>query len=139
MGGKRNKIRYKSAPIERKAITLSGEVYLQYEDDDAIEQAKKGDLKLYPMNDSLNGMRLGEYGSTGFSGYFKVDVYDGRQWCLLLLNDIFMHRENHFSKSERPIDTYGFCAEILKSRAGSNVVRTYREHYMPEDGEEVTD
>lgn len=126
---KRNKIRYQAKQKEKVLITLSGKIFLKYVDDEAIEQAGKGDLMLYPYNDSLNSTRLGEYGSTGYVGYFKVDVHDGRQWCLVLLNAIFEHSEHHFAKKERPIDTYGICKEILEGLKGKPLLRTYREHY----------
>jgi len=126
---KRNKKRYVVKPIERKSLAISGNVFLQYADEEAIEQAAKGDLLCYPYNESLNSTRRGEYDTTGFSGYFKVDIHDGKQWCLVLVNDIFTEREHHFSKSECPIDTYRLCAEKLRGMAGKLLHRTYREHY----------
>lgn len=134
--GKRNKIRYQSKDKPKVSLTLSGNVYLEYVDDEALEQPAKGDLKVYPFNDLLNGPRAGEYESTGFTGYFKADVYDGWGWRLVLLGDIFPHHENHFSKSERPIDTYALCRGLLAQLAGKQLVRTYREHYELEDAAE---
>lgn len=129
--GKRNKIRYQSHEKPRVELTLTGNVYLQYVDDEALQSPQKGDLMVYPFNDALHTARMGDYGSTGFTGYFKADVYDGWGWRLVLLGDIFTHQENHFAKSERPIDTYGLCREILLSWAGKKLQRTYREHYEP--------
>ena len=139
MAGKRNKIRYQSAPKQRVTLTLTGKVYLRYRDDDAIEHAAKGDLMVYPYNEALNTIRQGDYESTGFSGYFKADVCDGREWRLILLNDIFPHHENHFSKTERPIDTYRLCEEILTAMAGETLLRTYREHYTTDTHAEESD
>lgn len=133
---KRNKIRYQSKDKPKVLLTVGSNIYLLHIDDEALETPQKGDLKVYPYNDLLNGMRCGDYESTGFSGYFKVDIYDGWGWRLILLNDVFPHRENHFSKSERPIDSYILCREILKKLAGKNLQRTYREHYTPEGAEE---
>lgn len=133
--GKRNKIRYQSTPKEKKLITLSGQVFLQYADDEAIEKAEKGDLMLYPYNEALHTTRQGDYGSTGFSGYFKVDVSDGKQWCLVQTGALFPHNEHHFAKSERPIDTYALCAEIVRGFAGRALVRIYREHYELEEND----
>jgi hypothetical protein len=133
---KRNKIRYKSEPVRRIEIILTGNIFLRYVDDDAIGSAKKGDVQVYAYNEALNGNRAGEYDSTGFSGYFKVDVFDGKKWCLILLNDIFPHQENHFSKKECPIDTYGLCREILEALTGRILLRTYREHYELESAAE---
>jgi hypothetical protein len=137
--GKRNKIRYQSKPKPRVTLALSGKVYLRYVDDEAIAAAGKGDAMVYPYNEALNSLRQGDYGSTGFAGYFKVDVHDGREWRLVLLNDIFPHRENHFSKSEYPIDTYRLCREILEGMQGKTLLRTYREHYAPEGAAESED
>ena len=94
-------------------------------------------MLVFPQNDALNTTRIGEYDCTGFSGYFKVDVFEGNVWCPMLINDIFPDRENHFSKTECPIDTYNLCLDILKARAGTTLVRTYREHYVPEESEEA--
>ena len=127
--GKRNKIRYQSKPKDKVIIVLTGKVYLKYVDDEAIDLAKKGDMLVYPCNDALNSTRQGDYESTGFSGYFKVDVFEGNVWCPLLTNDIFSQKENHFSKTECPIDTYHLCEEILHMLSGRALVRTYREHY----------
>ena len=126
---KRNKVRYQSKPVVRKSIVLTGQVYLQYRDDEAIAQAKKGDLMVYPYNEALSTTQQGAYDRTGFSGYFKADVHDGFNWCLVLVNDIFTAREHHFSKSERPIDTFMLCEGMLRALAGKPLHRTYREHY----------
>jgi hypothetical protein len=134
--GKRNKIRYQSKPKEKVRITLTGQVYLRYEDEEAIAQPKRGDLLVYPCNDALNTTRQGDYYATGFSGYFKVDVFEGNVWCAVIANSIFAGKENHFSKTECPIDTYELCVEKLRNMAGTALVRTYREHYIPEDAED---
>lgn len=127
--GKRNKIRYQSKEKPKVSITLTGTVYLKYVDDEAIETPLRGDLLVYPQNDALNSTRLGDYDSTGFVGYFKADVFEGNVWCPVLLTEIFLHREHHFSKTECPIDTYALCADILKALQGRTLTRTYREHY----------
>ena len=130
---KRNKIRYQSTPKKRVAITLTGRIWLKYRDEEAMEQAQKGDLMLHPYNDLLRTARQGDYESTGFSGYFKVDVHDGQQWCAVLAGDIFPQREHYFSKSECPIDTYALCADMLRVLKGRTLVRRYREHYELEE------
>lgn len=131
--GKRNKIRYKAEKKPRVLLTISGNIFLRYVDDEAIESPKKGDLQLFPCNDALNSTRLGDYEGTGFSGYFKVDIYDGRSWQPVIISGIFTGREHHFSKTERPIDRYHLCAEILAPWAGRSLLRTYRDHYTPDD------
>ena len=133
---KRNKVRYQVKAKNKVIITLTGTVYLKYTDDEIIEQAKRGDLLTFPQNEALNTTRQGDYESTGFSGYFKVDVFEGNVWCPVLLNDIFPQRENHFSKTECPIDTFQLCGEMLVALAGKTLVRTYREHYILEESEE---
>jgi hypothetical protein len=130
---KRNKVRYQVKNKPKISIVLTGKTYLKYVDDEAIETPLRGDMLVYPQNDALNSTRLGDYDSTGFSGYFKVDVFEGNVWCPVLLNDIFAHREHHFSKTECPIDTYHLCVEILTAMAGTSLIRTYREHYIPDD------
>ncbi len=137
--GKRNKLRYQVKQKPQITLAMSGEVYLEYVDDDALASPKKGDVKFYPYNEALNSTRVGDYESTGFAGYFKADIYDGWGWRLLLLNDIFLQQENYFAKTERPIDTYRLCREIFLAEPNRMFERTYREHYQPlknESGEE---
>ena len=131
--GKRNKIRYQSKPKDKVTLVATGTLYLKYEDDDAMDAAKKGDLLVFPCNDALNTTRQGDYGSTGFSGYFKVDIFEGNVWCPVLLTGVFPDKQHYFSKSECPIDTYNLCAETLLALAGRVFVRTYREHYELEE------
>ncbi len=139
MGGKRNKIRYTSKPKARVAIIITGEIFLRFVDDDAIALAKKGDLQVFPCNESLCTTRQGEYDANGFAGYFKVDVYDGREWQPVILQEIFPDRLHYFSKTEYPIDTYALCRETLKALTGRSLVRKYREHYELEDVAEPDD
>lgn len=94
-----------------------------------MEQAVKGDLLLHASADALHTVRQGEYWSTGVAGYFKVDVYDGKRWQPVLLNDLFPGREHYFSKRECPIDTFTLCSELLTARMPLTLTRTYREHY----------
>lgn len=126
---KRNKVRYQVKPKKKVIITLSGNVYLQYRDDEVIETAVKGDLMVYPKCEALHTQRVGEYEGLGFSGYFKVDIHDGKQWCLVLVQELFPENQHHFAKNERPIDTYGLIEDLLKAMAGTALQRTYREHY----------
>lgn len=128
--GKRNKIRYQSEEKNRKKVVLTGTVFLQYEDDEEdIKTAAIGDVLVYPCNEALTTTRQGDYRASGFAGYFKVDVCEGRNWCPVVLNEIFLEKENHFSKTEHPIDTFQRCGEILVALAGRTLQRTYREHY----------
>lgn len=126
--GKR-KISYTSEIKTPKTITLTGRIFLQYRDDEAVESNMKGDLLVFAECKQLHTNHLAEYGRTGFSGYFKVDVFDGDEWQPVVLNEIFTAHEHHFSKTERSIDTFGICHEILAALAGRQLSRTYREHY----------
>jgi hypothetical protein len=125
--GKR-KITYTAKPVRRIEIILTGKVLLQFRDEEEVAENNKGDLLVFPECEALHTTRQGQYDQIGFSGYFKVDVFDGKDWQPVILNDIFK-RENHFSKTERPIDTYAICEEILEALKGRILLRTYREHY----------
>ena len=137
---KRNKIRYKSEVKEYKYISLTGVVFLMFRDDIEMLQAKKGDVMMHPQNEALHTTRQGDYENNGFSGYFKLDVCDGKEWCPVILPEIFTDKENHFSKTEYPIDTFGLCEDHLKTLTGKRLRRIYREHYeiVPEDEEEAS-
>lgn len=135
--GKRNKVRYTSKPKDRKTLVLTGKVYLKYEDDDAdTAQAVKGDLLCYPCNELANIIADTGYGVRGPAGYFKVDVFEGNVWCLVLVNDIFPENEHHFTKTEYPIDTFNLIGEMLVALEGRTLERTYREHYFLLDASE---
>lgn len=136
--GKRNKIRYQSEVKERKTLVLTGTVFLQYEDDDeAIRKAEVGDVLVYPQNEALTSIKQGDYRSRGFAGYFKVDVFEGKSWCPVLLGELFPNREHYFSKRDYPIDVFERCGEMLIALEGRTLVRTYREHYTLQDAEDT--
>ncbi len=129
MPTKHNKIRYKSTPKNRATLTLTGRSYLQYRDDDKIEAASKGDLLFYPSVEALHTIHHGDYESARYSGYFKTDVHDGKEWKPLLPNGIFNANEHHFSKRDYPADIFAACAAVVASLQGRILERTYREHY----------
>lgn len=127
---KRNKKRYQARPDNSPRLMLTGNVYLKYEDEEAITSAEKGDLMLYLNTDNApQPLIKGDYHATGHAGYFKADLYDGRKWTPLHLTDFFEARQHHFHKKELAYDCYLLCAEILRAQAGTEVIRTYREHY----------
>lgn len=130
--GKRNKVRYTATAKTREGIRLSGNVYLQYRNEEEIE-TQRGDLLLFAECKQLHTNYFAEYERTGFTGYFKVDVYDGKDWQPLILSDIFRDHEHHFSRTDRPIDTYHLCRELLLGLKDRMLRRTYREHYELSD------
>lgn len=134
MPTKHNKKRYQREEKPKKPIVLSGNIFLEYVDDDALEKAKRGDLKLFASCKELHAQYMGAYDCTGFVGYFKVDVFDDYRWQPVIITELFPNREHYFTKSECPIDTYKLCTDILKTFKGKMLMRTYREHYelMPE-------
>lgn len=135
--GKKNKIRYTSSPKNRPGIVLTGNVFLQYRDEErAVSQ--RGDLLLFAECKQLHTNYLGEYERTGFTGYFKVDVFDGKDWQAVILNEIFQHHEHHFGRKERSIDVFKRCEEILLGLKGRTLSRTYREHYELTPEEEIS-
>ncbi len=113
------------------AIIVTGKVFLRYRDDEEVTNAQKGDLLIYPENEQLNTTWQGFYEKTGFAGYFKLDVCDGKNWQPVLLNDIFPEKENHFTRTERSLDTLAICIPMLEKLTGLKLLRTYREHYAP--------
>ena len=135
--GKKNKIRYTAKEKPKQTIILSGQIGLQYVDDEPLAAPKKGDLALFPKCDAWHEAEEVQYTTTGFSGYFKVDVWDGKKWCPVVLSELFPRKEHYFSKKEQAMDCYQLCRELLLEHQGKNLVRTYREHYeLMEDTDE---
>lgn len=125
-----NKKHYQAKTKQEKRLTLTGKIFLMYRDEEEeTNRAQAGDLLVYPSCEPLHTIRQGDYEGTGVAGYFKADISDGRNWCALLVHDIFTDREHHFSKYERPMDTFTLCEEMLTALKGRQVKRTYREHY----------
>ena len=133
--GKKNKIRYVAKDKPKKLIEISGTIGLEYVDEEQLAKPAKGDLKLFPKCDELHEAYFAQYDVTGFSGYFKVDVWDGYKWCPVVLAELFLHREHYFSKKEMPIDCYYLCRDILLKLTGQQLAKTYREHYELIDDE----
>lgn len=134
MGSKANKStprlkRYRTEGNQFPKLPLTGRVLLRYRDEEMDLQP--GDLRFY-VHEVLSGgppLAHGDYESLGRSGYIKAEVYDGREWRLLVMDDFFEDRLHHFGKRERPIDTYGLCRERMESLGGTALQRIYREHY----------
>ena len=137
--GKKNKIRYVSKDKPKKLIEISGAIGLQYIDEEQLSSPAKGDLKLFPKCDELHEAYFAQYDATGFSGYFKVDIWDGYKWCPVVLAEIFPRRDHYFSKKEMPIDCYHLCCDILLELKGQKLAKTYREHYELVETDDDTD
>lgn len=110
-----------------RSLTLSGNVYLKYEILPE-QEFNPGDIMVYINNDSISYIK-GSYYNSGYSGYLKLNIYDGREWQHIIESEFFEHKENFFSKKEYPIDTYNLIKEIIEGKAGELVYRTYRSHY----------
>ncbi|MBN8828474.1 MAG: hypothetical protein J0H68_07190 [Sphingobacteriia bacterium] len=113
-------------PKDIKHIVLSGKLFLKYVDDQVLPE--NGDV-LFVLNNDSTSVYKGTYYSTGYAGFFKIFVFDGRIWQHLIENEFFENKENYFSKKEKPIDAFYICEEIMRSKIGTLVYKTYREHY----------
>jgi hypothetical protein len=134
--GRKNKVRYHSHGNPYPTLVVTGKVYLRHRDGEAIAAAQKGDLQLYLSTDILLGSRIGDYDAMGHEGYLKADVFDGKGWKPLSLEEFFSNREYYFGKRERPSDTCALCLKILEQAAGAHIMRTYREHYVKVERDE---
>ncbi len=122
--------RYQEKETPKAAFALSGKVLLKYEDDEEIETAGQGDVFLYLHFERADrGMEITDYRTSGNAGYMKAMVHNGKGWKPLLTEAFFPGREHHFSKKERPWDTFLLCREMLQKEKGSPLRRSYREHY----------
>jgi hypothetical protein len=136
---KKNKVRYSSKGNQWPQIPISGRIFLRHRDDDILGQAVKGDMLVFLSTDAFKfNLHIGDYEAMGLEGYLKADVFDGKGWKPLSIEEFFLHREQYFNKRERPCDTFAICEPILKAAAGKMLMRTYREHYVlvPEGTEE---
>lgn len=128
---KKNKLRYTSKGNQWPLIEISGRVFLRHRDDELLSEAVKGDMQVYLSTDSFKfNLHIGDYEAMGLEGYLKADVFDGRGWKPMSLEEFFSHREQYFGKRERPCDAFAICEPILKAHMGTKLMRTYREHYV---------
>lgn len=113
-----------------KSLRLTGNVYLKHYHDDEIAKAQKGDIYLC-LNDEeeLYNLLASNYQIKGFKGYFKAKIYDGKFWCFLDSIDFFEDRIHQFNKAEICFYRFELCQERLQELSGTEVYRTYREHY----------
>ena len=127
--GKKNKVRYTRKDKPLQLIEWNGRVGLLHLDDEQIDHAMLGDMMVSPHAEKLETTRIGEYDTTGHTGYFRFDIWNGKQWCPIILSELFPQKEHYFNKKERPIDTYAFCVSLLEALPLKHFRRTYREHY----------
>jgi|GEM_PF-718518 len=91
---------------------------------------QKGDIQIFLSTDNqVYNANVGDFSYIGLEGYLKANVFDGKGWKPLSLEEFFPDREHYFSKRERPLDTFLFCLPTLENSKGIEIVRTYREHY----------
>lgn len=123
--------RYQKKAPPAPAFTLTGNAFLHYEEDEAIESAGKGDVFLTPhLERGDYGDMLPDYHATGKTGYYKIMVQDGKGWKPLLPEGVFAAKEHHFRKKDMPWDSFLLCRQQISELAGRPVARTYREHYI---------
>jgi hypothetical protein len=135
MGTKR-KVRYTSHYQESGSayptLILTGRSFLLHEEETEKEELQRGDVLFYLFGDTAGRDRDNPlYDQLGGAGYLKAMVYDGKDWQFLLMDEIFAHREHHYSKKELPLDTYAVCKEVIANHAGLELERRYRQHYEP--------
>ena len=136
--------RYQSLGNQYPRLTLTGRHYLKYRDDGEggsvlAVAPEAGDVRFYLHDDLAGSGRMrGDYEGLGVAGYLKLEVHNGKDWCLLRMDDFFPDRAHHFSKKERPIDTHAICVPRMEEAKGVKLLRTYREHYSREDSDENT-
>jgi hypothetical protein len=116
---------------------MTGKIFLRHIDEETIPAAVKGDLQVYLSTDSITyNTHVGNYEAMGFEGYLKADIYDGKGWKPMSLEEFFPGREYYFGKRERPLDVVQLCMVILQRAQGSQLMRTYREHYVKAEEKE---
>ncbi len=129
---KKNKLRYKSRGNPFPPIIMTGIVSLRQTVEDGKESPnpEKGDMQIYLSTDSLvYNPHVGDFESIGLEGYLKANIFDGKSWKPLSLEEFFPGREYYFGKRDRPMDTYHMCLPTLQKTKGTMLARTYREHY----------
>ncbi len=130
--GQRRKKRYRSKPNPWPKIIMTGRAGLKYWEEYSLEKLEAGDLQFFMFTCTM-GREEEEpgYDHIGGSGYIKARVYDGKEWQVLIMDDLFPDRVHHFSKKEMPLDTFILCREAVEKLAGTKLQREYRMHYGP--------
>ncbi|NDB83404.1 MAG: hypothetical protein EB127_11845 [Alphaproteobacteria bacterium] len=109
-----------------RKITLTSNVFIKYIDD---QNPVQGDLRLLMHDDAISPFP-GDYNYCNMSGYFKGEVFDGKFWQFINLDEFLNNREYKYPKKQLPIHTALLCKELLeKASKELNMFRTYRGHY----------
>ena len=114
---------------DKKKLIISGLSFLELRDDEKIAEATAGDVFFHADVEGMHYPNDGTYAFKGYKGSFRMRIFDGNIWAFLSPPEFFVAKENHFSKSEYPINCYLLCADIIKKFAGTTIYRTYRDHY----------
>jgi hypothetical protein len=129
MASKRKKT-YQTKGNQYPTLTLTGKSYLLHHYENGDQKLEKGDTLFFLFADTIGRDQDNpRYEEIGGSGYLKAMVYDGREWQMLVMDDLFPGKEHHFGKKERPIDTYHVCQPLIEAAAGTVLQRLYRQHY----------
>lgn len=135
--GKKHRKRYQSKPNPHPRIVMTGRASLKYWPDFELENLQRGDLEFYMFSCSIGRSEEDPgYDHIGGSGYLKARVFDGRDFQLLVMDDLFPDKLHHFSKKEMPLDTFLRCREAVEDLADTELQRGYRLHYEPVEDEE---
>jgi len=100
--GKRNKVRYTAKEVQRIEIILTGTCWVQFLDEDISARAAKGDVLFYAHYSGQSSPAVPDYEVTGYVGYLKMDVFDGkngahccRRDCLTMASSISRKASGH--------------------------------------------
>jgi hypothetical protein len=124
------KRRYKSKGNPYPPFPITGRSFLLHYDKSYHDSLQKGDILFYLHTDTTRRNEDNpDYELTGGAGYLKAKVYDGKGWHFLVMEELLPGKEHHFSKKERPLDTFYVCQDAVKQLEGYRVQRSYRQHY----------
>lgn len=112
-----------------KELALSGRCYIQNYNNGA--KAEAGDVLLCPQIENKSNYLIEKdtYHITGLKGYLRAYVYTGKVWGILNSVEVFLDKENNYSKTDLIIDVADICTVSIAKLAGTKIYRTYRDHY----------
>jgi hypothetical protein len=112
-----------------KELSISGNSFYMYLHEEEIKLAKKGDVAFFSVLETKATDPWRTFETSGFKGYLKAKISDGKEWNHINLAEIFEFRENFFSKQDIPLNVYYLCSELIKLQKGLKLYKTYRDHY----------